>query len=81
MKFIMIAGLLLIGSPAFAQIEMLKSKAAEMKKMACPMVNGKEDCSALDVKKKGCPMINGKEDCTVTEVKTKVIEVKKKIGY
>lgn len=79
MKFLAIMVFMVTAFTVSAQVEELKSKMMEVKKVSCTMVNGEEDCTVSDVKKKACPMVNGKEDCSVAEVKTKIIEVKKKI--
>lgn len=52
MKTLTIAALLVLGTTAFAQTEMIKSKVTEVKKKGCPMVNGKEDCTVTEVKTK-----------------------------
>jgi hypothetical protein len=59
---------LLVTSPlTFAQTDALKSKMVEVKKKGCPVVNGKEDCSAQEVKDKAL------------EMKSKAMEAKKKL--
>lgn len=57
----------LASSLSFAQTDALKSKMDEVKKKGCPVVNGKEDCSAQEVKDKA------------TEMKEKALEAKKKL--
>lgn len=56
-----------VSSLSFAQTDVLKSKMVDVKKKGCPVVNGKEDCSAQEVKDKA------------TEMKEKALEAKKKL--
>lgn len=58
---------LLATSLSFAQTDALKAKMGEVKKKGCPVVNGKEDCSAQEVKDKAL------------EMKAKAMEAKKKL--
>jgi hypothetical protein len=52
MRTLLIASFLVWGSTALAQTEIMKTKLTEVKKKGCPMVNGKEDCTATEVKTK-----------------------------
>lgn len=49
MKYVILFALSLNVAHAF---ELPKMKVADIKKKACPMINGKEDCSANEVKDK-----------------------------
>src|SRR5690606_20411887 len=62
-------------SYASAQDRSIKTKITEVKKRACTMVNGKEECTIKDVKVKACPVINGKEECSAQDVKAKLLEM------
>lgn len=53
MKVLFVLVLFGLGSTAFGiNTDALKTKVTDVKKKACPMVNGKEDCSVKEVKDK-----------------------------
>lgn len=53
MKVVFVLVLFALGSTAFGiNTDALKTKVTEVKKKACPVVNGKEDCSVKEVKEK-----------------------------
>ena len=67
MKALLFVCLVSSSTLAFAQADAMKSKMAEVKKKGCPVVNGKEDCTAQEVKDKAM------------EMKGKALEAKKKL--